>query len=423
MVLNMKKKILFLSGIDFKKKSIQIISKTPEAYCKSGWDVYYIVARDNSRYSNYFYEDILNPEGVNIERFNYPLTILRDSIYFHFFRTILSKISSYIVIFKLFFRGLRIVKKINIDVIYGYEIQGVLAGQLLRFFLFFKYYKLFPFVTRFQGTILKDLFDQKKYIKILLNIDHFLALYLPSSLCIMTDDGTKGDELLNKIYSFNCSNYRFWINGVDSLYVDDASIREFKDTIEITDGQFILLSVSRLERWKRVDRIIRVADILVNKYCFYNFRLFVVGGGNEKSILSNLIFEYNLNEFVFLTGPINYECVKYYYHIADIFISTNDISNVGNPLLEAIRTNKIIFTLNTGNTSRWISHGINGFIYDIQDNFLERMAMDIVKCLTDPVIRQNVIRNVRITEREKLWTWEERMNAEICEVNKLIKNI
>lgn len=50
------KKILFLSGLDFKDKSIQVIRKTPEAYVNSGWSVHYIVARDTSSKGNYYYE-------------------------------------------------------------------------------------------------------------------------------------------------------------------------------------------------------------------------------------------------------------------------------------------------------------------------------------------------------------------------------
>ena len=60
----MTKKILFISGIDFKEKSIQVIRKTPEAYVKRGWDVHYLVLRDVSKRGNYYYEEPLNPSGV-----------------------------------------------------------------------------------------------------------------------------------------------------------------------------------------------------------------------------------------------------------------------------------------------------------------------------------------------------------------------
>jgi len=68
------KSILFISALDFKEKSIQVIRKTPEAYVKAGWQVHYVVARDNSKYGNYFYEERININGINTIRISYPLS-------------------------------------------------------------------------------------------------------------------------------------------------------------------------------------------------------------------------------------------------------------------------------------------------------------------------------------------------------------
>ena len=103
-----------------------------------------------------------------------------------------------------------------------------------------------------------------------------------------------------------------------------------------------------------------------------------------------------------------------------LYISTYDLSNVGNPLLEAIRANKIIFTLNNGDTSAWIKHRENGFIYDINDSTVDDMAHDIVDLISDPLLMDQIKRNIQITEQEKLWTWNERMQAEFSEIEKLV---
>ena len=47
-----KRKILFVSALDFKEKSIQVIRKTPEAFAAADWDVDYLTARDYSRRGN-----------------------------------------------------------------------------------------------------------------------------------------------------------------------------------------------------------------------------------------------------------------------------------------------------------------------------------------------------------------------------------
>ncbi len=93
---------------------------------------------------------------------------------------------------------------------------------------------------------------------------------------------------------------------------------------------------------------------------------------------------------------------------------------MGNPLLEAIRGNKIIFTLNNGDTSAWIKHRENGFIYDEDDSMVDSMAHDIVELIKNPSLRDRIKENIKITERDKLWSWRERMEAEFLEINKLI---
>ncbi len=75
-----KKNILFISALDFKEKSIQVIKKTPVYYVKNGWDVIYIVLRDNSKHGNYFYEKEIFLEGVKLYRIYLPLTNLIDNI-------------------------------------------------------------------------------------------------------------------------------------------------------------------------------------------------------------------------------------------------------------------------------------------------------------------------------------------------------
>ena len=95
------KKILFLSAIDFKDKSIQVIKKTPEFYGKSNWEVDYIVARDTSKVGNYYYESIVDISNINVQRFNWSFEKKRASknrVISLFF----SKIASFVVIFRLF---------------------------------------------------------------------------------------------------------------------------------------------------------------------------------------------------------------------------------------------------------------------------------------------------------------------------------
>jgi len=412
-----KKNILFISALDFKEKSIQVIKKTPVYYVKNGWDVIYIVLRDNSKHGNYFYEKEIFLEGVKLYRIYLPLTNLIDNIKIKAIRSIINKIRYYFGIIKMVKIASKILKKERIDVLYGYEYHGVLSILFLK--ILGKIDKNIKIVSRFQGVYYYYYLKTRNYFKLLLNFDHKIALKFPVDLLIMTNDGTEGDWVLNKIKSKNICNLKFWVNGVDELKLPEEEIIKLRNILNL-NNKIVLLTVCRLVEWKRVERGIYVVEKLVKKYNVSNLVYFIIGEGTERKKLEELVKELNLTDNIDFIGGVSNDEVKKYLNIANIFISAYDVSNVGNPLLEAIRANKIIFTLNNGTTNKWIQHKKNGFIYEINDNTIENMAEDIYYLINNKDLMQKITDNIRITEREKLWTWEERLNTEIKEVERLL---
>ena len=413
-----KKSILFLSTLDFKEKSIQVIRKTPEAYIEAGWDVNYIVVRDNTKYDNYYYEKEINIQGMNTKRVYLPMqSIINKYGTNRILRRFLQKIAYFFATIKLYKLSKKILKEKNITIIYGYEVHGVLAANLLKWTGKIKGKKI---ISRFQGTFGSYYYDNKLFLKMISNSDHYLAQYLSSDLCIMTNDGTQGNRALQIIKSKNLRNYRFWVNGVDEQKLNIETISDLKKKLNPSED-FLFITVCRLEKWKRVDRSILALSFLKNKLGIVNFKYIIVGEGVEKNNLIQLAKENNLINHIHFTGAVPNIEVKQFLNCADAFLSTYDTSNVGNPLLEAIRCNKIIFTLNNGDTKYWIQHKKNGFIYDINENLYKNMAYDFSLLISDTNLREKIIKNIATTEKEKLWTWKERMKAEISEVERLLK--
>ena len=412
------KHILFLSANDFKEKSIQVLRKTPEAFVKAGWKVTYIVARDYSKKGNYFYEKEINIDGVNIIRFPFALTKLRDKINNRILQTIVTQIAGYITILQLYRYAKNELKKTKVDVLYGYEVYGVCAAILLR-----KTGKLnnIKIVSRFQGTWVAQYIKNRKFFKLLLNFDDVIALKSYADLCIMTNDGTMGDYALKKLKSKALHNLKFWVNGVDEQKLPSEKYVDLTEKYKEYVNYIKLLSISRLESWKRVDRIINTVSYLINNLNCKNVIYFVVGDGSLRSQYEEMVKKENISDNVIFVGGIPNSEVKKYLNFADVFFSTYDLSNVGNPLLEAIRANKIIFTLNNGDTSSWIKHKVNGFIYDIDENLPEKMATDLLELIKNNQLKEQILLNIQKTEKEKLWTWQERMQAEVKEVEALLE--
>jgi glycosyltransferase involved in cell wall biosynthesis len=417
------KRILFLSGVDFKEKSIQVIRKTPEAYVGAGWEVHYVVGRDNSVNGDYFYESVINPEGVIVHRFIVPLARVHGLINNVFWNAFWFRVRNIILVFTLAHIASGLIRKEDFQVVYGYEIPGVLAIRLLRLF---RTKTNARFVTRFQGVLyVKEWLRKKQKFRFLSNIDAILALRTNSDLCIMTNDGSQGLKVLKEINS-PVKNILFCSNGVDKVCLDQNILNEIRSKFYSDPQKKYLLSISRLDNHKRIDRSIRVIHKMVNSFAFVNFRFIVIGGGAEYQSLINLIDRLNLKDYVEFLGPIKHEYIQYHLALSDIFLSMYTSTNVGNPLLEAIRHNKIVVTLNNGDTGDWIKHRVSGFIYDVNDDRdlrsqdYEIIARDVISVLSDPILYNEIMTGVKAVEATKLWTWYDRFHAEINRVELLL---
>lgn len=400
------KKILFISGLDFKEKSIQVIRKTPEAYRDAGFRVDYLVARDNAPNGNYFYERIIDPKGIRVYRIYWPLGNLRSRIG-RYSALLIGKIASLYMIVRLGFRAWVLFRKNRYDIVYGYELQGVLALNLIKFLL----PRGTVTVSRFQGTFLNEMFVNRQYLRILFNLDHIFAIRAHSDLIIMTDDGTQGDSAVKKIKGSKSYRMAFWTNGVDPLPQHVKRPFEHRE-------KTVFVSVSRLVGWKRVDRnLLIMQELLALDYT--NFIYYVIGDGDQRKALEELAENLGLNDHVVFVGSLKNSSVKQFLVNSNIFLSMYESSNVGNPLLEAIRANKIIVTLSNGSTGDWISHKNSGLIYNEKKLNFRKMAQDIIDLIKSEADQEKMKSRLKELEKQKLSTWKERMKKEVAMVEKI----
>lgn len=309
-------------------------------------------------------------------------------------------------------KGLQVLARERIDLLYGYEVHGVLAARLLR-----TLYPL-PLVTRFQGTIVGPALDDP--VQFLRKSEEIAALKTSADLTIMTDDGTEGDRVLARLYGHLPAKVRFWRNGLDRARLRPPTVEEYhltRSALGIAKDQFVALTVSRLARWKRVDRVIRAAAVVRER--LPSFLLLIVGDGEERRDLECLTAELGLQATVRFVGVVPQRDVVRYYHAADVFLSTNDLSNVGNPLLEAMACAKAIVTLDTGATRRLIRNGVTGLLLDAAGDS-QAIAEAVLHLAANPDERARLATAARTYAERHFWTWEERLAAELREVEALV---
>jgi glycosyltransferase involved in cell wall biosynthesis len=110
-----------------------------------------------------------------------------------------------------------------------------------------------------------------------------------------------------------------------------------------------------------------------------------------------------------------------YYAAADVFVSLYDVSNVGNPLLEAMVAGKCCVALDVGGTSKIVKHGVTGIL--IAKEQLDSLDQVLVSLLENQPLRERLGANAREWAWQHLKTWDERLDQELREVEKLLPTV
>jgi len=298
------------------------------------------------------------------------------------------------------------------DIFYGINWQGAIVASLLGKFL------KKSVVNRFHGTTLKPE-DIKKIKQRILLIDEILALKASCDAVIMLNDGTRGDKVL-RLLGVPEEKIYFWRNGVDVNNLTlpiDWNPEIFKRELNLNNKEIIIM-VSRLAAWKRVERGIYCVYKLIKEYKFSNIVLLIIGDGPQRKVLEKLVEWLGIKNSVQFLGLIPHREVAKYYSITNLFLSLYDITNLGNPVLEALYFGIPIITISDEGTRQLLEDGYNSLL--IKPKNLERdLPVKVKLLLENNSLREKIKKNARLTFEEKVLTWEQRMRLE----DRLIKRI
>jgi glycosyltransferase involved in cell wall biosynthesis len=296
------------------------------------------------------------------------------------------------------------------DVLYAYEVHGALAARKLQD----RWHG--PTVARFQGTVLQPTLNDT--IARLRKCDEVMAVRTPADLYIMTDDGTRGDEVLAELNPASKGKVRFWRNGLEMDRLKPATPeerRQHRARLDIQDGALVLVTASRLVAWKRVDRAIDA--LAIARSSVPDAMLLVVGDGHERDNLQRYARDRGVGDAVRFVGSVAQEEVADYMRAADVFLAVADLSNVGNPLLEAMACGLAIVAVDAGDTKDLVINGQTGRLVASGDP--AEIASATESLAADPDSRDRLGSAARAYAEERFWTWDQRMNAELSEVERL----
>lgn len=299
--------------------------------------------------------------------------------------------------------------KKRFDLVYAHNQYMALAGRLVA-----RWWRV-PNVTRLYGTFLADL--MKKPLVSLRYPAAAAGYFVPCSMLICGNDGTRGDEVA-KEFKIDPARFRFWQNGVD---LPDEPVTATRETLfekyaslGLRSESLWAVSCSRLSYWKRIDRMIRA--ISSARRAGSDWQLLVAGSGSEEERLRSLAKELGVEDAIVWLGAVEHDAIWGLMHNADAFMLTNDVTNRCNPLYEAISALLPVVSVKDPSTQDLLEHEANALLAEKDDTDLLGAHL------------QRLAANVELAERlqegqkavrSQMWSWRERMDAELAELEKL----
>jgi glycosyltransferase involved in cell wall biosynthesis len=168
--------------------------------------------------------------------------------------------------------------------------------------------------------------------------------------------------------------------------------------------------------WKRVDRAIRVLKYVSGKV---NAVLVIVGDGPEKENLVSLAKKEGVADKVIFANSVTHAEVKKYLNSCDVFLSLYDLSNLGNPVLEAMSCGRCVVALDRGEMKDIIEDGRDGVLVKFENR---GSAGSVVLDLLNNEEKKSAIGKDALAKSKKdFWSWEERMATEVEEVTRVLE--
>jgi len=293
--------------------------------------------------------------------------------------------------------------KKDFDIVYCSSSVPIYATIFIK-----KFYNI-KTIHRIYGTFLYPNLGNK--VDQLKKFEEVLSFKLNANHYLITNDGTYGDKVAD-YYKIKDEKISFLRNGINDINVSLSSSQIYSK-YNLEENSFHLLCVSRLVNWKRVDRIVLAVNDIPNE----NIKLLVIGNGEEYKNLVSLA----TNENIIFLGSISATEVQELMSITDIFLSMYDLSNVGNPLLEALSFGLPIITYNSGDT-REIIDGENGILIcgDDEEKIVQDLKENILELYANQRKRKQYSINALKYAQENLLSWDQRIELEMDIIKRIV---
>ncbi len=235
---------------------------------------------------------------------------------------------------------LRLSQSLNVDIIHSHGYKGnIFLGLISRRL------RKIPVITTIHGWTSTRLFSKMSIYQII----DMIAL-----------------KNIDKVISVTSAVHNRWLlkllgvhpvvinNGIERLsFTAEDFSAEFPEIAKKCQGQFNMLSIGRLTKEKGFEVLIQAVERISKQGLKIN--LIIIGDGNEKPQLLQLIKRLNLSDRIFLLGYQNnaFRFIPFF----DVYVISSYTEGLPITLLEAIQSGIPIVATQVGEIPKLIEHG------------------------------------------------------------------
>ena len=289
----------------------------------------------------------------------------------------------------------------NTKVVFGHGAIGAIGG-LLSMLTKRKY------VQRIYGSFLIDEINSSEFALFMRHPLDYLSFKLPSHRTVITNDGTHGDLVFNKL-NRDSSRLDFLLNGVNKM--DNFT------KLRSTEERPLITYIARVDKWKRA-HLFAEALIRLKKDFSNNFEALIIGPIINKeyaNYIQDLIDRNGLTEQISIVGAVNSIQAKQYLTDSTLTCSFYQTSNLGNVFLESLTLGVPMLAINCNNSLE----AIDVSAYEECTESPAEIAVKMNLLINDEVKRMKLSDNAKKWANSNLTSWDERSSIELT----IIQNI
>lgn len=147
-------------------------------------------------------------------------------------------------------------------------------------------------------------------------------------------------------------------NGIAELKVDNEKVEQLKTSLNLDEKKIILGTIARFDPIKNHKMMLKAFANISNQHT--NAVLVIVGDGDERTNLENLVDELSIKDKVIFTGYNPNP--QHYLAMMDIYLLSSFSEGTSMTLLEAMSLGKPCIVTDAGGNAEIIKHKENGLV-------------------------------------------------------------